>query len=235
MFGKIDWGKLGGDVGKQAVPFVMGLMNGLVSGIMDEAIHHPLDLALFIASLIPIGRAAVIIGKVLEHIPFVRALAPLLHGLEAAGKAVEKPVFGLLKKIAAPFGKLVDLIAAPFKRVGVFLLHEGEEALFSLARGFGIGWRTAQSWLRGVARRALSAVGKLARILFAPVIDLIKGLIAGFQGKWGTAASLFKGIPKKILAFFAGAAKLLYGSGIAIIRGLLSAGWRTGSPAWLAG
>ena len=84
---------------------------------------------MFIASLIPIGRAAGIIGKVLEHIPFARALAPLLHGLESAGSAVEKPVFGLLKKIVAPFGKLLDLIAAPFKRVGVFLLKEGEDAL----------------------------------------------------------------------------------------------------------
>ena len=168
MLGKIDWAGLGKQAAMAGVPFVIGLVNNLATALISEAIHHPLDLLTFVLSLIPIGRAAGIIGEVLGHIPIVGTLAKfLLKPLEAAGGLVEKGVGKILGPFLRLGGRVLDAISAPFKRVGVFLLKEGEDALMGLARGFGVGWRAANRVAPRDSRAgSSSAVGKLARLLY---------------------------------------------------------------------
>ena len=143
LLGKVNWA----DVGKKAafalVPFAIGLVNNLAVALVSEAIHHPLDMALFIASLIPIGRVAGIVGKLLGDIPLLGPVVKLFtKPLEAAGGLVESALGKLLKRV---FGPVLDRIT-PYFSAGRW------QRLARLARA-----RTSVGWPRcsGLFKRFL--------------------------------------------------------------------------------
>ncbi|WDO09963.1 phage tail tape measure protein [Streptomyces murinus] len=200
---KTDWLSLGKKVGSTAIPFIIGFINNLFEPLFsaDFWSKHWKDIIYFAVTLIPIGRAAGAIGKVLEHIPFLKAFAPLLRGIEGLGGWIEKGLGKLLK----PIGRgLKDGITKAFPegmaafereagqlgtRLGVWgldLLEYGKKA----AEGIGNGIERGVSYVTEKALGLLKAVGspfaRAGRYLWDKGTALAQGLkdgaVAGVKG-----------------------------------------------------
>jgi TP901 family phage tail tape measure protein len=227
MLGKIDWGKLGHQAGADAIPFAMGLINGLVDGLINEAIHHPLQLATFVASMIPTGRLGGVLAKVFEKIPFLRVIAPLFHGLETAGKTVEKPVFGMLKKIFGPLGEKVIAAAKDgLESVGTWLYVKGDDLLGGLLTGAKDRLGGVVKWFGDLGGRVLGRAGEgfanAGRFLVGEGERLLLGLARGAGVGWRVFDRLLGGIPGKIISTAAKFARLLYAPAADLVKGLIA-------------
>jgi TP901 family phage tail tape measure protein len=223
MLGKIDWGSLGNMAVHAAIPFIVEFVNNFINAVVDEAIHHPLDLLMFITALIPLGKVADITEKLFGEIPILGPLVKAItKPLVKVGELVEKPLFGLLKKIFGPLGDIIVTSAKDgLETAWTWLFVKGDDLIGGLLDGAREKLGGVLSWFGRIGSRVISAVGDLAEKLLKPGIDLIKGLLDGAKGKWGDAAALFKGIPGKILEFFTGSSKLLDKAGTDLIKGLL--------------
>ncbi|WP_265560941.1 phage tail tape measure protein [Streptomyces hygroscopicus] len=118
-FSSIDWLKVGKQVGGTALPFIIGFVNNLFEPLFSGSFwsKHWSDILLFAVTLIPIGKFAGAVGKVLEKIPFLKMFAPVFKSIEGLGGAMEKP-FGKLIKGLGKFGKSVwDGIVKGFTKV----------------------------------------------------------------------------------------------------------------------
>lgn len=190
LLAKVDWNSLGKKTVMDAVPFVIGFVNNLISAFISEAYHHPVDMVVFITSLIPIGKIAGIAGKLLGDIPLLGPMVKLFtKPLEAAGGIVERSLGKVLKFI---FGPLLRRISPFFDGAKSWLVSKGQDILLGLAGGAGKGWRAVARWFGGIAGyvgRFFVGVGKW---LFDAGSNLISGLLRGIASKMGGIGSWIK-------------------------------------------
>lgn len=201
---RVDWFGVGKRVAFLAVPFAFGFAQELTSAILRQFKEHPLESATLILSIIPVGRLAGVLARVLGRLPIA---GPLLRSIAAAGRAVEGPVFGVIRSIARFFGRAIEAaFPGVGRRFGDWALRWilGISSKYNQMRETGV--RFVGSLIRGIFGQhglVTRAVGATIRVLTFPfrlagswlvrpgqaaVRGLIRGIDA-FRGAAGRAAS----------------------------------------------
>ena len=214
---RIDWVGVGKSVGGQAIPFAIGFINNLFAPLFSLSFwkRNWLDVIVAVLSVIPIGRVAGALGKVFEHIPFLKVFKPLLDGVGKLGGWIEK---GFVKTVLRPLGRfgraIWDGIVTGFTKV--FPESAGKVTAF-------------------IGKLAYNILGYSARFAAAGE-RLIKGLgegalkVGGEVGEW--AGRIIGWVTKP----FARAGSWLVGKGKALVSGFkdgaLSIGRSIGGWAW---
>lgn len=226
LLGKINWTQLGGTAANVLVGLAVGIVNGLVPALMNEVIHHPLDMVMFILSLIPIGKAAGILIDVLKDIPFIGPLVKFFLGpIEKVGGMVESALGKMLKKV---FGPLADRIGGYFKDAGSWLLGKGEELLLGLWYGAEHAWGTVAEWLGKLGDLLLKPFAKAGKWLLSKGTDIMSGLWDGQKAAWSWVWGWLGKIGDWIGSVFAKAGSWLVSHG----RELLAGFWDGQKAAW---
>lgn len=218
LLSKINWTQLGSTAAGALVGLAVGIVNGLVPALINEAIHHPMDMVMFILSLIPIGRAAGILVDILEKIPFIGPLAKFFLGpIEKLGGMVESALGKMLGKV---FGPITDRIGGYFKGVGSWLLGKGESLMLGLWYGAEDAWGTVAGWLGKIGDLLLKPFTKAGSWLFSRGKAVIAGLWKGQQEQWSVVWGWLGKLGDWIGSVFAKAGSWLLSKGKAIISGL---------------
>jgi TP901 family phage tail tape measure protein len=210
-FGKalagIDFVDVGKQIGGQALPFAIGFIVNLFEPLfhVDFWKKHWLDTILAVLSVIPIGKAAGVLEKVVAKIPFLKAFSPMLKGIEGLGGFVEKGFMRFVVKPLGKFGKaILDGISEGFVKIfpgskgklGEFigklalniLGYVGRFAAFGerLIGGFGRGFLKAGGKIgEGIGRVIGWIVKPFAKVggwLLRKGVEFIGGLTRGISG-----------------------------------------------------
>jgi TP901 family phage tail tape measure protein len=247
VLAKVDWVDVGKTLGKTAVPLAIGILNSLFSPLftVDFWTKHWLDTILAVVSVVPIGRVAGVLGKVLTKVPLLRMFSPFLERIGGLGRLVEKPLGKILQgvgKVATGIGRgfiagldrvfpgMSTAVVTGFRKLvyGVFsaavdLLAAGKSA----GRGIGTGIVKGAEGLGGLVGRVIGyivkpftgASGWLVRRGVEAVTGLVRGIGRGAAGI-GTYASARVIAPFR--GAFTGAGGWLVGRGSAVVGGLRS-------------
>jgi TP901 family phage tail tape measure protein len=200
IFLKLDFVKIGKGFGASALPLAIGFITSLFDPLfsLDFWKKHWLDTIIAVVSVIPIGRLASGLGKVFEHIPFLKVFNPLLKGIGKLGGWIEKG-FGKLLKPLGKFGKaILDGIVSGFTRV--FPGSAGKVSEF-------------------IGKMALNIIGYVGRFAGAGE-RLIKGLGSGILKIGGTIGEWIGRIIGYLVKPFAKIGERFISRGRAIVTGL---------------
>jgi TP901 family phage tail tape measure protein len=183
----VNWQKVAAGAVAVIVTAVPAILNGLVVGLISEAVHHPLNLAAFLLALIPIGRAAGILGMIFKDVPILGKLVGWLTGpIVKAGGLVESALGKMLGKV---FGPAQRLIGGYFKGGKTWLFAKGEEIILSLWYGAEGIWAKFTGWLS-----KLPATVKM-KISGVEAVDTAEGAAAGAAGSGVFTRSFKKLLP----------------------------------------
>lgn len=219
LLGKIDWAGLGKTAAVDAVPFVIGFINNLGTALIQEAIHHPMDLALFVASIIPIGRLAGIAGTLFGEIPLLGPIVKMFtKPLAAAGAMTEKFFGKILGKI---FGKTATRIKGYFGDALGWLRGKGESIILGLWYGAEHIWGKVTAWLGRIFGWVLKPFGKALSWLLGKGGDIVTGLLNGAKSRIGALLGWIGKIYGWIFRIFARTGRWLLTAGGHLITGLL--------------
>jgi hypothetical protein len=230
----VNWVAVGKKAGLGAGQFAVGFLPELFVGLLKAAKEHPMDFVAFLAAIIPAGRIAGILGKVLGKVPI---LGPLLKGIEGAGKLVEKPVLAVVGFIGRAFTQgfakhFPGVAGALRERLQLLVIAVGSKAIdlaraglrmvagFARAIGSGLGAVVAAG-LRIVAG-ALRPFAGAPGWLVSKGAALIGGFVRGIGGAIGRVASALGRIDDLAKGALAGAAGWLFSAGRALVQGLLN-------------
>ncbi|MGZ0231109.1 phage tail tape measure protein [Streptomyces sp. CPS1] len=235
---KTDWLSLGKRVGATAIPFIIGFVNNLFEPLFsaDFWSKHWKDILLFAVTLIPIGKAAGLLGKVVERIPVLKIFAPLLRGIEGLGGWIEKG----LGKIFAPIGRgIKDGITKAFPeataalereagligtRIGLWglkFLDYGTKA----SRAIGSGIERGTSWVvekaLGLGKAVVSPFAKAGGWLLSKGRDVVLGFLRGVAERAaGIGTWVWDRTGKPAVAMFKDAGSWLLSKGRSFVSGL---------------
>ena len=238
VLAKINWVEIGKSFGATAIPLAIGIVNSLFAPLFTLSFweDHWLDTILAVLSVIPIGRVAGPLGKLVEKIPILKIFTPLLHGIEAIGKPIEGAVGKMLKffgrslwsGIARVFPEATAVLeteAGLFTtRIGVWglrLVEAGGRAMRGLGSGIsrGFGWVFAKigEGIAQMLRPFVAAGGWLIERGTAFVSGLRSGIVRGATrlGGWVTDH-----VVSPARGAFSSAGSWLYGRGQAFVTGL---------------
>lgn len=199
-FSKIDWPKLGLEVGKQAVGFLLGLVTGILNTDTDPIIKFFTDnwaavlIGAFSIALAPaklIGPLTKVIGKipiigpltnwVINGVrgafgPIRDAFGYLFNGTKSAfGVAFSRigTVFSTMKNILlAPFRILIDNIALQIKLIPTTIANTFNAAV-NIVRMISSGFVTA-------VRATFSLIVDVIRTILQPLTNFFKSILDGF-------------------------------------------------------
>jgi TP901 family phage tail tape measure protein len=256
IFSNIDWVEVGKAFGGSAIPLAIGFIENAFAPLfsLDFWKKHWLDTIIAVVSVIPIGRAAGALGKVFEHIPFLKVFKPLLDGVGRLGGWLEKGFGKYVLKPLGRFGRAMwDGIVAGFTKVFPESAGKLSGLIGKLAYNiFGYAGRFAAAGLRlieGLGRGILSIGGKIGewtgRIIgwivkpFARagswLIGKGKALVGGLKdGAVSVGKSIggwmWRTIGRPAVDAFKGAGSWLKTKGGALVSGLKS-GMTTGAKA----
>jgi TP901 family phage tail tape measure protein len=224
-FAGVDWLSLGKKAGAAALPFVVGFVNEFLGAIIPFILHHPLDALLLASAIIPAGRLAGALERIVARIPIVRSiLGPILRALAGSGKAVEGAAGNVFRGIVTALEHVapqaVGAVRALGGRIAYRVFSWYVDAAAAAAR---VGVRILQALLKPFA-----GIGdKLIHI----GAELIGGLIRGIDSMIKPLTSKLGWITSKIPDWKGPHdkdRKLLIPAGIAIMAGLID-GFEIGS------
>lgn len=226
MIQKINWTAVGKEAVFAAVPFAISFVNNLLSALISEAIHHPLDLALFLVSLIPIGRGAGILLGIFDKIPFLGVLSKVfLKPVEIMGSAMEKLV-GKVLRVA--FSGVKKTILHFFPSAGTWLEATGDRLLFGFLTGIEKRWPRVASFLLSLISRIPKLLASAPRWLLGTGGLVIVGMLHGILAKMSGIGSWIKGnvvdpVISAVKAFFGihSPSTVMHGIGFNLVAGLL--------------
>jgi TP901 family phage tail tape measure protein len=245
VFAGLDFVEIGKGFGASAIPLAIGFIKSVFDPLfsLDFWKKHWLDTILAVLSVIPIGRVAGVLGKVFEHIPFLKVFEPLLKGVgklggwieKAFGKAVKFFGTNLWRGLAKVFPEAASVVERESglltTRIGVWgikLMDKGKAAIHSLGNGIrdGAGW-------------VIAKVGEIAALVVKPFVKAGGWLIRkgadvarGFGGGIARGGRSIGGFAKKwvidpVVGAFSRAGSWLLSKGRALVsgfRGGVSAG-----------
>jgi hypothetical protein len=234
LMSDVNWSEVGKQAAMIAVPFVVGFVNGLTDAIITQVREHPLDTAVFIATLIPVGRIAGGLAKLFGKLPI---LGPLLKSLEGAGKLVEKPVGSIIRGIgrgfSTGFARIFPEASGGVRRgiAGILGSIDSRHTAFVLRGrrlivGFGEGIGSA-------AGRVVSAGARVARASLGPFAgapgwligrgrQLVAGFASGARANAGAAVSAMVSVGARARGAVAGAPGWLVARGRQLVGGFAS-------------
>jgi tape measure domain-containing protein len=235
--GGIDWFSVGEDVGQQAFPFIIGFSNTLVQGLFDVAKAHPLDTALFIISLIPIGKLAAAFGPLrtmIEHLPFGEWFTGLLDktavrvydGIAGFVKGFFKT---MLKGFTDEFPGLSGFIGRGLRNIsdtiGLHAMYAAEKAgEFVDGVATGMGRRMANVVKAGerLVKIITSPFANAGRWLVSKGKDVVDGLVQGAVSFFSRVITTQIRLVKLVTSPFAKAGSWLIGKGREVVSGVIS-------------
>ncbi|MDX3754005.1 phage tail tape measure protein [Streptomyces sp. AK02-04a] len=244
----INWVDVGKAIGGQAIPFALGFLNNLFAPLfsLDFWKKHWLDVIEGVIMLIPIGRVAGVLGKIFEHIPFLKVFEPLLKGVGKLGGWIEKAFgkvvkfFGTnlwrgLAKVFPEAASVVEresgLLTTRIGLWGIKLMEKGKAAIHFLGNGIrdGAGW-------------VIAKVGEIAGLVVKPFVKASSWLVSkgtavakGFGSGVARGGRAIGGFAKKwvidpIVSGFSRAGSWLLSKGRSLVSGFKS-GVSTGAKA----
>ncbi|MET7479530.1 phage tail tape measure protein [Streptomyces sp. NPDC005648] len=248
---KIDFVDVGKAIGGQALPFAIGFVVNLFEPLFHVSFwkKHAWDTVLAILSVIPIGRFAGVLGKVFEHIPFLKVFEPLLSGFGKLGGYVEKALgkaFGPVGRGIARAFKDAFPAAEGFAKdiVERFVLGPARRLSTQaklLPKAIGTGIENGTSYVTGkvisFTRGMLSPFAKIGGWLLGKGGDFVKGLGRGIAdaGK-GLGGFVWRNAGKPAVDAFKTAGSWLLSKGRSFVSGLktgaVDAAKGLGSWAW---
>ncbi|MEU9208555.1 phage tail tape measure protein [Streptomyces sp. NPDC048415] len=234
IFAGLDFVEIGKGFGGAALPLAIGFITNLFAPLfsLDFWKKHWLDTIIAVLSVIPIGRIAGVLGKVFEHIPFLKVFEPLLKGVGKLGGWIEKglgKVFGPLGRgIASGFKKvfpaagsiakdlLERLILGPARRL--------KTAAGLIPKAVGSGIESGASFVTekvlGLAKTILRPFARAGGWLLGKGADIVKGLGRGISsaGK-GIGSFAWRWVGKPVVDAFKGAGSWLWRGGKSLVSG----------------
>jgi hypothetical protein len=244
MIKGVDWVGAGLKAGAALLPFVIGLVAGISNALFSPATwsqikDHWLDVLVGVISIIPLGRILGPLAKVFEHIPILRMFAPLLRGVETAGRFLERAfsatigralrafASGFLAGFRRVFPEVGKRFAAELEvlptRIGVLglrLLSAGRSLVTSLGRGILSGARFIGSVIGRVIGWLIRPFAGAAGWLLGHGARVVGGLVRGVLRAGGAVAGAAARIIRTLLGPFAGAASWLVRAGVDATVGL---------------
>jgi len=226
MFASVNWANVGKSAVFAAVPFVISFVNNLLGALISEAIHHPLDLALFLINLIPIGRGAGILLDIFDKIPVLGVLSKVfLKPLVALGDLMDKL---LTKTLRGVFGGVEKLILHFFPNAGSWLVGKGENLIIGLLSGIETRWPRVASWLLGLITKIPNLLASAPHWLLVVGGDIILGMLGGIRAKMAGIGRWVKGniidpVVSAVKGFFGihSPSTVFHGIGLNLVAGLL--------------
>ena len=208
--GSLDWVNIGKAVGGQSLGFAIGFISSFGADLFSPSFweHHWWDVIIAALSIFGIGKIGGRIAAVLEHIPFLRAFAPLFRGLERIVDPISSRVWKIVKALGKAF---LDGFRSVFPET--FAKLDSWLGVFPTRIGvWGI-----QIWDKGVAA----------------VRGFNSAMLRGAEGFGRTIATIIK----RIISPFRGAASWLVNAGISVVRGLLGGirRYMAGISSWVKG
>ena len=219
LLGKIDWTQMGGMFANIVVGLAVGLVNNLIPALISEAIHHPLDMVMFILSLIPIGKAAGILIDILDKVPFIGPLAKFFLGpVEKVGEMVESALGKMLGKVFGPVG---DLIKGSFKDAGSWLESVGQDIIYGLWYGAEDALKFYVEFWSKIYDATMKPFLKAEVWLFNEGWDILDGLLEGATKLWTESLwPWIKSLGGKIIGLWVKANEWLFDAGWDVLDGL---------------
>lgn len=170
-FASIDWTSMGKKAAMAAIPFAVGLVNGLADAIVSEVMHHPLDVLQLALFLIPAGKLAGPVGKLAEKIG-LPLIPGMLRGVERSGGLVSKAFV----KVFRAADRALNFIAPALRRRIVSAFDTAITAIFTVADdALKAGMKVGRQIVTGVLRPFAGIADKL----LTAGADLIKGFVRG--------------------------------------------------------
>jgi tape measure domain-containing protein len=231
----VNWFQVGGEAAKIAVPFALGLVGGLLDGLIESFKDDKLGTVLAVASIIPIGRAAGLLGKLIPGIMRVPVLGGLLRIFEGAGKFLEKPLAFIGRNIIRG---LQEGVGRVFPRLGSFLegglgrlvsragdqlgrLREiGAKAIIDLAAGLAQEFALVAKNAAQVVRLLLRPFAGIGRWLVSRGRALLEGLGSGIRSLWAAVSGWMASTVARLTNPFRPAAGWLVARGRQLLQGL---------------
>ena len=186
----IDWLGVGKNVGRVAAPFAIGFVNTLFDGFFDTVRQHPLDVLMFVATFIPLGKLA-------------SAFKPLRNMIERL--PLGKWIIGAIDHTAVP------VFDAGKRFVGFIFKGIGE--------GFGFVFPEASGFVTRLTRDVGTEIGGRALYLADRAEAFIHGISVGIGKKAGEVAFTIKQVIGWVVEPFGGAGKWLIKKGRDLILG----------------
>lgn len=206
----IDWGKLGLEVGKNAILFVLGFVTGILNTDVESIFKFVTDnwveilLGLLAIALAPTKLISPL-TKIISKIPFIGPLTTsLINGIrsllpkarEAFGYIftnISKGVGGWLKSIDMVVRTIGNILLAPFRLVDDTIAYYinniplGVANLLNSIKTLGANFL---SW----SKTLFSSVVNIIKVVFQPITEFFKGIWAGIQNTFSGAGEWFYGI-----------------------------------------
>lgn len=235
--GRVDWFEIGVQVGKQAVPFIVGLVGNLFDpGTIYRSIRkHPMQWTEALGAFLVVGRAGGAIAKVLDKLPILRWFSPLFRGLES----ITRPVNSAIGKVIRAIGRgFVTGLGKEFPRTAEWISQHVQGGISTaLTRTVGAIRRAAAKVGNGILGGISSTTEALGRLV-GRVIHLItwpfrtsgswlvragRDLLGGFsRGITDRAPAVWhwlSGVDGHVTQFFRNAGGWLYGRGRDLLGG----------------
>jgi hypothetical protein len=233
-FGGVDWFKIGKEATFIAVPFAFGFFDSLLSALFKQFKEHPWESTFAVLSLIPLGRAAGALAKVLGKLPI---LGPLLRGLERAGGLLEKPIGGIVGAVVRFFGAAIE---RAFPGIGRRIGDWAVRWILGVASRYTAMRKAGGRFIAGLVDGILDQIGLVIRNIIQVIgwltrpfraaggwliragMSLIGGLIRGIGSMLGAVVRTIGGVVLRLTSPFRNAAGWLIGRGRDLVSGLIA-------------
>jgi TP901 family phage tail tape measure protein len=254
VLSKIDWVGLGITVGKQAVPFAVGLAAGILDfdpvQLFKGIMAHWADI-LFAVLAIAFAPAKVVgkVGEILARIPLAgKFLEWGLNAFKKLGDGFKGWIWDALKfmgrEFLSGFRRIFPNVGAKFaEHLALFPLRVQLMGLKLAEKGLKMVAGLGRAIVRGTGF-VLRAIGELVARMLKPFVnantwlvrrgvEVLGGLLRGIVSKMGDALRPLRELGGRILKAVGDMSRVLYNAGAAVIEGL----WNgiSSKLSWLGG
>lgn len=242
IFTAIDYAALAAGVVALIVTAVPQIVEGLITGIIDEATKHPLDLLNFFLTIgfLP-AKWVKALGEVLSKLPFIGPVVDFfLNAIKGVADFVLKPVKDFAGKVGGGIvdgvkdgasgllGKLQDIfnvIINFFKDSGTWLLEKGKALISGLTDGIKQMGGALWSGISEVAANVGRFFSGAGSWLFDTGKTLIQGFINGISSMFTTVKNKLGELTSKLTSWKGPESldkKILVGNGQLVIQGFIT-------------
>ena len=225
----ISFGKILGDVLKEAIPFITLLAEGFSQ---LTPILEPIGKVMLLA-MAPI----ILLKKVFEKLFDIDIFKEFLNVIKDIGKAIKdfiKPLtdaidafdfeeaLGKAKYYVKNLDKLWEQIVIRVKEIAPKLLEAGKDALIALGQGITSAAPAVLAFFLNLPSKIIELIGDIASWAFPIGLDIITALFNGIVSYAPKVFQFFLELPLKILGFLGNVVTLMFPKGVAFIEGILS-------------
>jgi hypothetical protein len=234
---KVDWRQVGQDAAHALVPFALGLAGGLFDAIVDAFREDFWGTLFDVIMIVPIGRVAGTLLRVVPALVRVPLLGGLLRAFEGVGRLIETPLRAIGGRILSGLREGLERV---FPRLAP-IIRSGFRGLLSRILDWVRDFRTAggnliQGLATGIAEQiglVVRNIAQVVRTLLRPFVgigrwlvrqggDLLRGLLTGMRGFYDDISRGIRITIGRLLDPFRGISRWLVREGGDLLRGLAS-------------